>query len=105
MIAMLTTLVFAAAGYFGGAIVIVSVRDAAPSLRRLSAERRSLAADQVYLFTMIETPRHEGATTTTTIAEPARTRIASPASAKIRFRRQGRVAMPAATLAKYPAAA
>jgi len=60
MIAMLATLVFATAGCTSAAVIGTTIRDALPAVRRLVAERGSLAEDRVYLIMMIETPRHDG---------------------------------------------
>jgi hypothetical protein len=65
MIAMFATLVFAAAGCAGIAVIGASIRNALPQLRMLSAQQRALAIDplaldRVYLVSLIETPRHDG---------------------------------------------
>lgn len=54
------TFVFAIAGCFSAAVIGITLRDALPQWGRLLAERRALADDRVYLFTLIETPRHNG---------------------------------------------
>lgn len=60
MLGLFATLVFATAGCASATVIGTSLRDALPALRRLAAERRALAEDRVYLFTLIETPRHSG---------------------------------------------
>jgi len=60
MLGTLATFVFVLAGCTSAAVIATSVRDALPALRRLAAERRTLAEDRTYLFTLIETPRHDG---------------------------------------------
>jgi hypothetical protein len=60
MLGTIATLVFAIAGCTAAAVIGSSLRSALPALRRLAAERRALAEDRVYLFTLIETPRHDG---------------------------------------------
>jgi len=66
MIAMFATFVFATAGCASSAVIGTSIRNALPVLRRLSGQRGALASDplaldRVYLVSLIETPRHDGA--------------------------------------------
>ena len=66
MIAMLATFVFVTAGCASSAVIGTSIRNALPALRRLSGQRAALvsdplALDRVYLVSLIETPRHDGA--------------------------------------------
>ena len=61
MLGLIVTLIFTAAGCASVAVIATSVHDALPALRRLVAERQTLADDRVYLITLIETPRHAGA--------------------------------------------
>lgn len=58
MLGLFATLVFATAGCIGAAVIGSSLRNALPAVRRLAADRRALAEDRVYLFTLIDTPRH-----------------------------------------------
>ena len=60
MLGLIATLVFATAGCASAAVIGSSLRQALPTVRRLAAERRTLAEDRVYLFTLIETQRHDG---------------------------------------------
>lgn len=65
MIATVATLVFAAAGCASTAAIVASISNALPAVRRLSGERKALAADalaldRVYLVSLIETPLHDG---------------------------------------------
>jgi hypothetical protein len=60
MLGQIATFAFATAGCLGAAVIGISLRDALPRWGRLLAERRALADDRVYLFTLIETPRHDG---------------------------------------------
>jgi hypothetical protein len=64
MIATLAIVVFVLAGCTSVAVIATSVHNALPALRRLAAERRTLAEDlaqdRTYLFTLIETPPHDG---------------------------------------------
>ena len=77
MLGLIATFVFAAAGCTSAAVIGASVRNALPAVRRLAAERHTLADDRVYLFTLIETPRHDGtpAPSVATYAAP----VAAPA--------------------------
>lgn len=99
MIAVLASLVFATAGCGGAAVIGTSIRDALPALRRLNAERGSLAEDRAYLITIIEAPRHEGALAPApklvarTVAAPTRV-VAEPIAAAARVRRGARVRQP-----------
>jgi hypothetical protein len=83
MLGLFATLVFASAGCTSAAVIGSSLRGALPALRRLAQEQRTLAEDRVYLFTLIETPRHDGApvpalvTTPAAPAIPVRTPIAA----------------------------
>ncbi len=60
MLGLFVTFVFVAAGCISAAVIATSLRNALPVVRRLAADRRALAEDSVYLFTLIETPRHGG---------------------------------------------
>ena len=90
MLGLFATLVFVTAGCTSAAVIGSSVRNALPSLRRLAAERRSLAEDRVYLFTLIETPRHAGAQAPTPAPLAAAPRAAMPAA----IRRRAQVPAP-----------
>ena len=72
MFGLIATLVFTAAGCASVAVIATSVRGAFPALRRLSAERQTLADDRVYLITLIETPRHAGAPAPLAVASPVK---------------------------------
>jgi hypothetical protein len=95
MLGLFATLVFASAGCFGAAVIGTSLRNALPAVRRLAAERRSLAEDSVYLFTLIETPRHADAVAPAMVTvvdaaaalAPVRAAVGSP----VRRRQQGAV--------------
>jgi hypothetical protein len=81
MIGLIATLAFATtAGCTGAAVIGTSLRNALPKLRRIAAERRTLAEDRVYLFTLIETPRHDGtpAPTGPALAVPAAQAVINP---------------------------
>lgn len=99
MIAVLASLVFITAGCASAAVIGTSIRDALPALRRLNAERGSLAEDRAYLVTIIETPRHEGALAPApkriarTIAPPARV-ACEPVATAARVQRGARVRQP-----------
>jgi len=60
MIGLLATTVFAAAGCFSAGVIGHSLRASLLALRRLAHERRIIAEDRAYLYTLIETPRHDG---------------------------------------------
>ncbi len=82
MLATIATLVFAplvsaTAACTATAVIGTSLRDALPALRRLAADRRALADDRVYLYTLIETPRHDG-TPAPVVAAPAVQDVARP---------------------------
>lgn len=62
MIESMIPALFALSACAGGAVIDASLRRALPLVRGLAAERRSLAADRVWLITMIETPRHQTGT-------------------------------------------
>ncbi len=103
MIAVLATLVFAAAGCASAAVIGTSIRNALPAVRRLAAAQGSLAEDRVYLFSLIETPRHDGT------PAPAPRLDAAPVHAErivaiVRANRRARMARPFSP-AKLPAAA
>jgi hypothetical protein len=87
MIGLLTTTVFAAAGCFSAGVIGHSVRTSLPALRRLAHERRLLAEDRAYLYTLIETPRHDGT------MPPAIAAADAPVAARVTVRRTVR-AMP-----------
>ena len=61
MLGQIATFAFATAGCFSAAVIGIGLRDALPRWGRLIAERRALADDRVYLYSLIETPRHDGA--------------------------------------------
>jgi len=73
MLGQIATFAFAMTGCFSAAVIGISLRDALPRWSRLMAERRALADDRVYLYTLIETPRHDGtpAPAVAAIAVPA----------------------------------
>lgn len=77
MLETLAMLAIAASGATAGLVVAKNCTRIAPAWRRLNAERRSLAADRVYLITLIETPRPDPfaravpATGTATSMQPA----------------------------------
>jgi hypothetical protein len=93
MLGLFATLVFATAGCTSAAVIGTSLRDALPALRRLTTERRTLAEDRAYLFTLIETPRHAGA-----LAPAMGTDVAAPtpvrATVGIPIRRRALVQTP-----------
>lgn len=62
MIESMIPALFALSACAGAAVIGTSLRRALPLVRGLAAERRSLAADRVWLITMIETPRHQAGT-------------------------------------------
>ena len=80
MLGQIATFAFATAGCFSAAVIGISMRDAVPRWGRLLAERRALADDRVYLFTLIETPRHDG---TSAPAPAAYSAAAIPATAAV----------------------
>jgi hypothetical protein len=80
MLGLIATLVFATAGGASTAVIASSLRQALPALRRLAAERGSLAEDRAYLITLIETPRHDG----TPAPQVAAAQVAQAASAPAR---------------------
>ena len=84
MLGLIATLVFATAGGASTAVIASSLRQALPALRRLAAERGSLAEDRAYLITLIETPRHDGTPAPQVAAVqaatvPARALVVNPA--------------------------
>ena len=79
MLGLFATLVFASAGCTSAAVIGSSLRGALPALRRLAQEQRTLAEDRVYLFTLIETPRHDG-TPAPAVAAYAAAVVAAPAA-------------------------
>jgi hypothetical protein len=85
MLGLIATLVFATAGGASAAVIASSVRQALPALRRLAAERGSLAEDRAYLITLIETPRHDGTPAPVAAAmAPARALVVNPARRRMR---------------------
>ncbi|WP_232281113.1 hypothetical protein [Novosphingobium nitrogenifigens] len=60
MLGLLASLVFVTAGCTSVAVIGSSVRGALPAIRRIVAEHGSIAQDRVFLYTLIETPRHDG---------------------------------------------
>jgi hypothetical protein len=93
MLGLFATLVFATAGCISAGVIGSSVRGALPALRRLAAERRALAEDRVYLFTLIETPRHADA-----VAPAMVVQVAAPVPVRAAFgmpvRRRAQVQAP-----------
>ncbi len=104
MIAVLATLVFAAAGCASAAVIGTSVRNALPAVRRLAAEQDSLAEDRVYLVSLIETPRHDGTPAPAPRIDAAPVHAADRIGAMVRDNRRARMARRFSP-AKLPAAA
>lgn len=57
MLETIAMLAFAASGSVAALVAGSSLTRIAPACRRLVAERQALAADRIYLVTLIETPR------------------------------------------------
>ena len=84
MLGLFAMLVFATAGLAGVAVIGSSVRGALPTVRQLAAERRALADDRVYLFSLIETSRHAGSCApVATALSPEPTLLAPATTARI----------------------
>ncbi|WP_353227553.1 hypothetical protein [Novosphingobium sp.] len=79
MFGLFAMLVFATAGIAGVAVIGSSVRGALPMVRHLAAERRALADDRVYLFSLIETPRHAGSCAPVAAALSPQSTLTAPA--------------------------
>jgi hypothetical protein len=94
MLGVLVTLVITTAGCTGAATIGTSLRRALPALRRLNAERRMMALDRTYLFTLIETPRHDGTPAPAPVLRPVAAAVpANPNSGGPQpIRRRARVA-------------
>ncbi len=76
MLGLFAMLVFAIAGCTSAAVIGSSLRSALPALRRMAEERRALAEDRFYLFTLIETPRRLGTPAPTAAAIAVRAPVA-----------------------------
>ncbi len=57
MLGLFATLVFALAGCASAAIIAIECHRARPALRRLRRDQRTLVADRVYIYALIDTPR------------------------------------------------
>jgi hypothetical protein len=84
MFGLFAMLVFATAGIAAVAVIGSSVRGALPMVRHLAAERRALADDRVYLFSLIETPRHAGSCAPAAAALLPQPAMMAPAAAAAR---------------------
>jgi hypothetical protein len=104
MIAVLATLVFAAAGCVSAAVIGTSIRNALPAVRRLAAAQGSLAEDRVFLVSLIESPRHDGTPAPAARIDPAPVHAAERIVAMASDNRRARMARPFSP-AKLPAAA
>ena len=83
MLGLFAMLVFATAGFAAVAVIGSSVRGALPKVRHLAAERRTLAEDRVYLFSLIETPRHAGSCASLACTPSVQPVVMAPAAARV----------------------